>query len=83
MAGLLVDAVSILSLIHISATGIGRETALLFAKEGADLALLTGKNQTALERVAEEVEKLGRKVYYGLADEMCIRDRRYASEPKI
>ena len=51
-----------------AATGIGRETALLFAKEGADLALLTGKNQTALERVAEEVEKLGRKVYYGLAD---------------
>ncbi len=26
-----------------AATGIGRETALLFAKEGADLALLTGK----------------------------------------
>ena len=37
-----------------AATGIGRETALLFAKEGADLALLTGRNQAALDEVAED-----------------------------
>ncbi len=51
-----------------AATGIGRETALLFAKEGADLALLTGRNQAALDEVAEEAKKLGSKVYHGLAD---------------
>lgn len=55
------------SLVTGAGSGIGRETALLFAKEGADVIVndISGKraNQTALE-----VEKLGRKTLAIKAD---------------
>lgn len=40
--------------------GIGREIALLFAKEGADLAICD-VNKEALENIKKEIESLGRK----------------------
>ncbi|MGZ5497608.1 MAG: SDR family NAD(P)-dependent oxidoreductase [Candidatus Aminicenantales bacterium] len=41
--------------------GIGRATALLFAKAGADVAISYVSNQKAAEEVVQEVEKIGRR----------------------
>ena len=40
--------------------GIGRETALAFAKEGADI-VLAARTETEITSVAGEIEKLGRR----------------------
>ena len=44
------------------ASGFGRETALLFAREGADVVLLD-RNLEGAKAVAAEIEALGRKAY--------------------
>ena len=41
--------------------GIGRATALLFARAGADVAFSYARNETAAGEVRREVEKLGRR----------------------
>ena len=43
-----------------SGRGIGRATALAFAKEGADI-VLAARTETEIASVAEEVEQLGRR----------------------
>ncbi len=48
--------------------GIGRATALLFAKAGADVALNYVSNQKAAEEVLKSVEKLGRRCLVYKAD---------------
>jgi NAD(P)-dependent dehydrogenase (short-subunit alcohol dehydrogenase family) len=40
-------------------SGIGKETALLFAKEGADIALL-GRTKEELEKVCDHIKSIGR-----------------------
>lgn len=47
--------------------GIGREIALLFAKEGSDIALCD-VNQEALAQTQKEIESLGRKCVIGIVD---------------
>jgi 3-oxoacyl-[acyl-carrier protein] reductase len=44
-----------------SSSGIGRATALLFAREGADI-VVNGRNEERIAAVAAEIEKLGRRV---------------------
>jgi NAD(P)-dependent dehydrogenase (short-subunit alcohol dehydrogenase family) len=41
------------------ASGIGRTTALAFAREGAKVAIVTARSVTAAERVVQEIEDLG------------------------
>lgn len=41
--------------------GIGRSTALLFARAGADVAISYARNKAAADEVCREVEKLGRR----------------------
>jgi NAD(P)-dependent dehydrogenase (short-subunit alcohol dehydrogenase family) len=50
-----------------AADGIGRETALAFARAGADL-ILTDINQEKLEQTAEEIRGMGREVMSRLVD---------------
>ena len=50
-----------------AASGIGRETALAFARRGADLAICD-VNEEALEQVAHEIEALGVKVIRATVD---------------
>jgi 3-oxoacyl-[acyl-carrier protein] reductase len=47
--------------------GIGREIALLFAKEGSDIALCD-VNQEALAQTQKEIESFGRKCVIGVVD---------------
>lgn len=47
--------------------GIGRAVAIALAKEGVDIALM-GRTAASLEAVAKEVEALGVKVTYAIAD---------------
>jgi 3-oxoacyl-[acyl-carrier protein] reductase len=66
-------------------TGIGRSTALLFAKEGADVAVNYSRSQSDAEATAEDVRKLGRKaiaVQANVADDPAVRTMvdRVASE---
>jgi len=49
------------------ARGIGREIGLLFAKEGADIAVCD-VNAEALEGTRKEIEALGRKAFTGTVD---------------
>ena len=55
------------SLITGGGKGIGREIALLFAKEGSDIALCD-VNQEALAQTQKEIESLGRKCVTGVVD---------------
>lgn len=48
------------ALITGSSSGIGRATALYFAREGADI-VVNGRDETRIAAVAAEVEKLGRR----------------------
>lgn len=48
-------------------SGIGRSTAIAFAREGADLVIV-GRRKAPLEEVASEVEKIGRKAVVHSAD---------------
>ncbi|HEX4123128.1 MAG TPA: SDR family NAD(P)-dependent oxidoreductase [Tepidisphaeraceae bacterium] len=48
-----------------AASGIGKATALRFAREGANIALLdTAEQGNAAEKVVEQIEKLGRDAIY-------------------
>ncbi len=51
-----------------AATGIGRATALEFAKRGCDVALATRANRDGLEESAAEIRALGRKASVHLVD---------------
>jgi len=42
-------------------SGIGKAAALLFAKEGADIAIIYHSNKEDAEKVKSEIERLGRK----------------------
>jgi 3-oxoacyl-[acyl-carrier protein] reductase len=55
------------SIVTGGARGIGRDIALLFAKEGSDIALCD-VNADALNETAKEIEALGRKVITGVVD---------------
>jgi 3-oxoacyl-[acyl-carrier protein] reductase len=48
--------------------GIGRATALLFARAGADVAISYQRNRNAAEEVRKDVEKLGRQCLVRKAD---------------
>jgi 3-oxoacyl-[acyl-carrier protein] reductase len=48
-------------------SGIGKETAYLFAKEGARL-VLTGKTADKLEKVCKEIHENGRKAIFKIGD---------------
>lgn len=56
------------ALITGASRNIGRETALTFAREGADLALSALNSREELEEVAAECRELGVKTFTGLAD---------------
>lgn len=56
------------ALITGASRNIGRETALTFAREGADLALSALNSREELEEVASECRELGVKTFTGLAD---------------
>lgn len=56
-----------------SGRGIGRATALLFAREGADV-VVTARTQSEIEEVAEEVRRFGRKGLAVVAD-LCQEDQ--------
>ncbi|WP_316304522.1 SDR family NAD(P)-dependent oxidoreductase, partial [Clavibacter michiganensis] len=43
-------------------SGIGKAVALLFAKEGADIAIIYHSDDKDAEETKEEIEQLGRKV---------------------
>ncbi len=64
-----------IALITGAGRGIGRATALLFAREGADLAL-TSENSAEIEAVATEVRSLGRRAVPLAAD---LRDETQVS----
>ena len=49
-------------------TGIGRATSLLFAKEGADVAVDYSRSQKEAETTADEIRKMGRKALAVCAD---------------
>ncbi len=51
-----------------AATGIGRATALVLAKRGCDLALVTRQNKEGLEETAHAVSRLGRRATVHMAD---------------
>lgn len=55
------------ALITGGARGIGKEIALTFAREGADLALVD-LNEEGLSRISNEIETLGRKVMTSKVD---------------
>lgn len=45
-------------------SGIGRAVALIFAREGADLALVfLAEEQEDAEQIKHEIERLGRKIW--------------------
>jgi len=48
--------------------GIGRATALLLARAGADVALTCHSRRTEAEAVAAEIRRLGRKAWVGAGD---------------
>ncbi|KFX91762.1 hypothetical protein O988_07601 [Pseudogymnoascus sp. VKM F-3808] len=48
--------------------GIGRATALAFAKSGARAVIITSRTQSAIAEVAEEITKLGSEARYFAAD---------------
>lgn len=48
-------------------SGIGKETALLFAREGADVAV-TSRTKEELEKVADEIKQIGRNALIITAD---------------
>ena len=56
------------ALITGASRNIGRETALTFAREGADLALSSLQSPQELEEVAAECRELGVKTYTATAD---------------
>lgn len=56
------------ALITGASRNIGRETALTFAREGADLALSALNSREELESVAAECRELGVRTFTGLAD---------------
>ena len=56
-----------------AASGIGRASALAFAREGADV-VVSDVNDSDGRRVAEEVESLGRKVLFVHADVASIEE---------
>ena len=47
--------------------GLGKATAIAFAKEGIDVAV-TGRDESALQETVSELEKLGVKAYYAAFD---------------
>jgi 3-oxoacyl-[acyl-carrier protein] reductase len=55
------------SIVTGGARGIGRDIALLFAKEGSNIAICD-VNADALNETAKEIEALGRKVMTGVVD---------------
>lgn len=55
------------ALITGATSGIGRETARLFAQEGADL-ILTGRREQALQTLSRELEALGVRCRYLAGD---------------
>ncbi len=48
-------------------TGIGKETALLFAREGANV-IITGRREAKLKEVADEAEREGLTIDYVVSD---------------
>jgi NAD(P)-dependent dehydrogenase (short-subunit alcohol dehydrogenase family) len=56
MAGSMQDKVA---LVTGGASGIGRAASLAFAKEGAKVVVVTGRNMAAAEQTAKEIEALG------------------------
>jgi len=56
------------------ASGIGRQTALRFAQEGANLVIVTKKSAEAAKATVAEIEALGRRAIYVMCDVACEAD---------
>jgi NAD(P)-dependent dehydrogenase (short-subunit alcohol dehydrogenase family) len=77
--GLLQDQVVFLSGVG---EGLGHDTALLFAREGADL-ILTARRPQVIERIAEEARSLGRTCEAVVADISVLADCERAAQTAI
>ncbi len=58
-------------------TGIGRATSLLFAEEGADVAVNYSRSRSEAEETVSEIEKLGRKglaICADVSDDAAVRE---------
>ncbi|MBW2149639.1 MAG: SDR family oxidoreductase [Deltaproteobacteria bacterium] len=58
-------------------TGIGRATSLLFAEEGADVAVNYSRSRSEAEETVSKIEKLGRKglaICADVSDDAAVRD---------
>ena len=73
---LLQDQVALLSGVG---AGLGRDTALLFAREGADL-VLTARRADVIEQVAADVRAMGRRCLAIVADVTRLADCERATE---
>ena len=71
------------ALITGASRNIGRETALTFAREGADLALSALNSREELESVAAECRELGVRTFTGLADVAAAADCRRLVEEAV
>jgi 3-oxoacyl-[acyl-carrier protein] reductase len=64
----MIDLAGQVALVTGGSRGIGRATALLLARAGADVALTFHSRADAAEATAREIERLGRRVYVGGGD---------------
>jgi NAD(P)-dependent dehydrogenase (short-subunit alcohol dehydrogenase family) len=77
--GLLTDQVVLLSGVG---EGLGRDTALLFAREGADL-VITARKPQVIDRVAADVKDLGRECMAVVSDIASLADCETATRTAI
>jgi meso-butanediol dehydrogenase/(S,S)-butanediol dehydrogenase/diacetyl reductase len=63
-------------------SGIGKATALLFAREGADL-IITGRRQPLGQQVADEIQRAGGQCFYIQADHTLPGDCERSVEESI
>jgi 3-oxoacyl-[acyl-carrier protein] reductase len=64
----MIDLAGQVALVTGGSRGIGKATALLLARAGADVALTFQHRADAAEATAREIERLGRRVYVGGGD---------------
>ena len=63
-----------------STSGMGRDTAYLFAKEGAKV-VVTGRNEARAKAVVDKIREEGGEAIYVIADTTTWARRRRSSTP--